>query len=135
MLSLNKFETDNVQVLTARSQYAVISFLRGVCLFILNCTTALSCPSTLRLICSASLDCKQGKHDKYNKKEITKMLCHYGQKCKINVYLFFITHFTKICSKNFLTITICYVQSQRSRERKLRITITSLQTPQLTAVK
>lgn len=42
------------RLLTARSQYAFISFLNGVCFFILNCTTALSWPSTFKLMCSDS---------------------------------------------------------------------------------
>lgn len=42
------------QILTARSQYAFINLRSGVCFLILNWTTALSCPRTLRLICSDS---------------------------------------------------------------------------------
>lgn len=49
------------QKLTARSQYAVINFLKGVCLLILNCTTALSCPRTFKLMCSASLACNENE--------------------------------------------------------------------------
>lgn len=41
--------------LTARSQYAFISLRSGVCFLILNCTTALSCPSTFKLMCSDSV--------------------------------------------------------------------------------
>lgn len=41
-------------LLTALSQYAFISLRSGVCRLILNWTTALSCPSTFRLMCSLS---------------------------------------------------------------------------------
>lgn len=51
--------------LTARSQYACINFLSGVCFFILNCTTALSCPNTFRLMCSGSVFCKGTQRNRY----------------------------------------------------------------------
>lgn len=41
-------------ILTARSQYAFISLRSGVCFLILNWTTALSWPSTFKLMCSDS---------------------------------------------------------------------------------
>lgn len=39
-------------IITALSQYADISFLRGVFFLILKCTTLPSCPVTFKLMCS-----------------------------------------------------------------------------------
>lgn len=87
---------------TARSQYAFISFLRGVCFLILNCTTPLSCPRTFKFMCSDSLESCKIQWNENNAHSTERGRADFEvRKC----YLLFVRHF-HLCPRKMLSFTI-----------------------------